>query len=76
MLARTDAVVLRGRCLLHAAEVLSLAGRADEATAAIRKSLRLFEAKGDKPDAGRARSLLAETTKSPERGSPSAEDIG
>jgi DNA-binding SARP family transcriptional activator len=65
MLARTDAVLLQGTCLLHAAEVQSLTGRAGEAAATTGKALRLFEEKGDKVDAERARSFLAETTKSP-----------
>jgi hypothetical protein len=65
MLAGTDAVLLRGACLLHAAEVLSLTGRSRDAVASIRKALRLFEKKGDKVDADRARALLAETTESP-----------
>src|SRR5262249_43699599 len=65
MLARTDVVLLRGTCLLHAAEVLSLTGRASEAAAALRKALRLFEKKGDQVDADRTRVLLAETTESP-----------
>jgi ATP/maltotriose-dependent transcriptional regulator MalT len=65
MLAPTDAVLLRGTCFLHAAEVLSLTGRTSEAAAANRKALRLFEKKGDLVDAEHTRALLAEMTKSP-----------
>jgi tetratricopeptide (TPR) repeat protein len=65
MIERTDHVVARGTCWLDKAEVLSLTGRPDEAAAAIRKALRLFEKKGDLVHVDQARALLAETTKSP-----------
>jgi DNA-binding SARP family transcriptional activator len=65
MLAGTEAVVLQGRCLLHAAEVLSLTGRMRDAVAAVEKAVRVFEKKGDIVETGAARAFLAEMTESP-----------
>jgi DNA-binding SARP family transcriptional activator len=65
MLAGTDVVVTRARCLLDAAEVMSLTGRTGDAATAARKAVRLFERKGDTVDADWARAVLAETTESP-----------
>jgi ATP/maltotriose-dependent transcriptional regulator MalT len=57
MLSCTDAVVLQATCELDSAEVLSLTGRAAEAVAATERALWLFDEKGDRVDADRARAV-------------------
>jgi class 3 adenylate cyclase len=59
--AETDFLNLRGESLLDLAEVLRVAGRAAESTAATREALGLFEAKGCTVLAARARGLLDPT---------------
>jgi class 3 adenylate cyclase/tetratricopeptide (TPR) repeat protein len=55
----TDSPVLRANTLLDRAEVLRAAGRPDEARLDLASALRLFEAKGDLPDAARAAATLS-----------------
>ena len=50
LLAPTDALVSKAEVMLDLAEVLELAGRRDEASAAAREAARLYAAKG--ADAG------------------------
>jgi hypothetical protein len=49
-----------GETLLALATVLRAAGREQEALAAAREALALFERKGDVPDARRARAFLGD----------------
>jgi DNA-binding SARP family transcriptional activator/tetratricopeptide (TPR) repeat protein len=56
--AETDSVNQRAHVVLSRAEVLRLAGRPSDATAAIDEAIRLLEAKGNVAAAGTARSLL------------------
>jgi DNA-binding SARP family transcriptional activator len=65
ILEGTDGLNTRAECLLARAEVLSLAGRAEESAAAIREALRLYEQKENVVGAEQARALLSETTESP-----------
>jgi tetratricopeptide (TPR) repeat protein len=58
--AETELVDLQGDTLLALGEVLRLAGRPSEATAAIRQALELWEAKGNVMFAARTRALLGE----------------
>lgn len=55
---RTDALSWRGALLLNEAEILRLAGRADDAARVARRALELFETKGDLVGAGHTRDLL------------------
>ena len=54
----TDYLTLHGGALLALAEVLQLSGQQAEADAAVRAALELYEAKGDRVSAERARSRL------------------
>ncbi len=65
LLADTDVLHERGRCSLDLAEVLTLAGRPEEAATALQEALDLFERKGNVVAAEQTRVLLAETTESP-----------
>jgi tetratricopeptide (TPR) repeat protein len=58
--AATDFLDLQARALQTYGEVLRIAGRSDEATAAIEESRNLYERKGNLVGAGRAASFLAE----------------
>jgi class 3 adenylate cyclase/tetratricopeptide (TPR) repeat protein len=66
MAERTDWLNLRGETLMNLAEVLRLAGRADEATSAARGAAEKYEQKGNVVAVGRARALLEELSTSPE----------
>jgi tetratricopeptide (TPR) repeat protein len=59
LVAQTDFLRHHGHALLDLGEVLRLAARQDEAEAATRGALELYEQKGDRVMAGRARSRLA-----------------
>jgi len=61
----TDWLNLRGDTLMDLAEVLRLAGRADEAASAVEDALRLYEQKGTVVSARKARELLEELRASP-----------
>jgi class 3 adenylate cyclase/tetratricopeptide (TPR) repeat protein len=63
--AETEYVDLRGNSLLALGEVLSLAGRVDEAAEAMQKALDLWEAKGNLVFAARTRKRLGELHLSP-----------
>jgi class 3 adenylate cyclase/tetratricopeptide (TPR) repeat protein len=56
--AEGDAVWLHGEALLDLTQVLALAGRPEEPLHAARQALRLFEEKGDRVSAAKARALL------------------
>ena len=56
----TDSPNLRAGTLMDLAEILRAAGRADEASAALRESLSLYERKGNLVSAARARARLGE----------------
>jgi tetratricopeptide (TPR) repeat protein len=58
--ATTEFVDLRGDALIAYAEVLRLAGRNDEAAAATRQAVAIWEAKGNVVHAERARALVAQ----------------
>ena len=58
LVAETDAPLLRGGTLVDLATVRAAAGRLDDAAAAGRQALELFDAKGDEVDAGTTRQLL------------------
>jgi tetratricopeptide (TPR) repeat protein len=58
LVARTDLLRHRGTALLDLGEVLELGGNAGEAEAAVRGGLELYEQKGDRVSAARARSML------------------
>ena len=58
----TEFVDLRAETLLALGEVLQLADRRDDAVAATRGALDLWEAKGNVVFAGRARRLLSEAS--------------
>ena len=58
LVAETDAPLLRGGNLVDLATVRAAAGRLDDAAAAGREALELFEAKGDEVDAGTTRAIL------------------
>jgi tetratricopeptide (TPR) repeat protein len=60
IVARTDWLNTRGDALLDLAEVLSLAGRSDEAASVIAEGFRLYEQKGNIVAARKAQVLLAE----------------
>jgi len=62
---QTDLLDLQGDTLLDLAEVLRLAGRAAEASAAVEQALGLYERRGNVVSAGRARALLGETVRTP-----------
>jgi tetratricopeptide (TPR) repeat protein len=66
--AETEYVDLRGESLLALGEVLSLAGRLDEAAEVVQKALDLWEAKGNLVFAARTRALLGELQASPNAG--------
>jgi len=55
---RTDFVIFLGQVLVAQADVVSVLGRADEATAAVEEAIRLFERKGARALADHARSQL------------------
>ena len=55
LVAETDAPLLRGGTLVDLATVRAAAGRLDDAAAAGRQALELFDAKGDEVDAGTTR---------------------
>ncbi len=59
MIGRTDALDYQGNAFMDLAEVLGLAGRTQEAAAAIREAVELFEEKGNLVSAERARGQLA-----------------
>ncbi|HEX5949272.1 MAG TPA: adenylate/guanylate cyclase domain-containing protein [Actinomycetota bacterium] len=59
--ARTEAPNFHGHAWLDLAEVLRLAGRTAEASAALQEAARQFEAKGNVVSAARARGLLTAT---------------
>ena len=65
VLEGTDNLNARAECLLDRAEVLSLAGREQEAGSAVDAAVSLFELKENEVGAARARALLSETTESP-----------
>jgi class 3 adenylate cyclase len=56
---QTDALNLHADALMGLADVFAAAGRADDADAAVREALKLYEAKGNIVSADRARSRLA-----------------
>lgn len=56
---RTDLLLFQGEALLDLAAVLELAGKTDEAAAAITRAIERYEQKGVAPLAERARALLA-----------------
>jgi class 3 adenylate cyclase/tetratricopeptide (TPR) repeat protein len=56
----TDSPDLRGNALMDQAEVLRLAGSADDGAPLVEKALRLYDQKGNVVSAGKARNLLAE----------------
>ena len=58
LVADTDAPLLKGGTLVDMATVRAAAGQLNDATAAARRALDLFEAKGDEVDAGATRALL------------------
>ena len=58
LVADTDAPLLKGGTLVDMATVRAAAGQLSDATAAARRALDLFEAKGDEVDAGATRALL------------------
>jgi ATP/maltotriose-dependent transcriptional regulator MalT len=58
----TDASHFHGDVRMDLAEVLTLAGRPEEAAAALKKAIELYEAKGISVLAGKARALLTELT--------------
>ena len=62
LVAGTDAPLLRGGNLVDLATVRAAAGRLDEAAAAARQALELFEAKGGEVDARATRALLERLT--------------
>ena len=55
---RTDYIVGQGETRMELARVLVAADRCDEAAAEARDALELFEAKGDQPNAAKARGML------------------
>jgi tetratricopeptide (TPR) repeat protein len=61
LVARTDFLCNHGDALLDLGEVLALGGELDEAAAAFRAGLELYEEKGDTVMAGRAHSMLDQT---------------
>lgn len=56
----TDYVVIQGNAELELAHVLSTFGQTDDAAAEAAKALDLFQSKGDRPGADRARALIAQ----------------
>jgi tetratricopeptide (TPR) repeat protein len=56
--AASDYIDMQARTRLDLAEVLSLAGRHDEARGELAEALRLYEQKGDVVGAARARASL------------------
>lgn len=56
----TDVLELRAQALADLGEVLRLADRSQEATAALKEALALYEEKGNVVETGRLRGLLAE----------------
>jgi len=62
LVAQTDLLRHRGDALLDLGEVLRLAGQPAEADAAVRAGLELYEQKGDRVSAARARSKLGATS--------------
>lgn len=54
----TDFILVEASALMDLAEVMRLAERFEEAAAAAREALHLFEQKGDVVSAGKARALL------------------
>jgi ATP/maltotriose-dependent transcriptional regulator MalT len=58
----TDAFGLHGDVRMDLAEVLSLAGRPEEAAVALKRAIELYEAKGISVLADKARALLSELT--------------
>jgi tetratricopeptide (TPR) repeat protein len=56
--ARTDFVLDQAETKLELARVLAAGGKPDEAVAEAQEALELFEAKGDQPNAAKARGLL------------------
>jgi len=56
--ARTDFILQQATTKLELAWVLAAVGKLDEAAAEVRQALDLFEAKGDQPNAAKARGLL------------------
>ncbi|MGH3052314.1 MAG: hypothetical protein ACRDM8_05060, partial [Gaiellaceae bacterium] len=59
---QTDALNLHADALMGLVDVFAAAGRAQDADAAAREALKLYEAKGNVVSAGRARSRLAGKT--------------
>ena len=59
---QTDSLAQHADALVSRAEVLRLAGRADEATTALEEAMRLYERKGVLPQIERTRALLSELT--------------
>jgi class 3 adenylate cyclase/tetratricopeptide (TPR) repeat protein len=57
---RSDAPVLLGNALMDLSEVLTRAGKRDQAEAAMREAVDLYDAKGNLVSAARARRLLAQ----------------
>jgi hypothetical protein len=56
--SRTDAIIGQGKTRIELARVLAAAERSSEAAAEAWEALELFEAKGDQPNAAKARRLL------------------
>jgi class 3 adenylate cyclase/tetratricopeptide (TPR) repeat protein len=65
LLEGTDDLDLRGEALMTLAAALSAQERADEAERALLDAIGLYDAKGNRQSAARARSLLAELTEAP-----------
>jgi class 3 adenylate cyclase/tetratricopeptide (TPR) repeat protein len=59
---QTDSLAQHADALVSRAEVLRLAGRADEAATALEEAMRLYERKGVLPQIERTRALLSELT--------------
>jgi tetratricopeptide (TPR) repeat protein len=60
LIEQTDALPHHADVLVSRAEVLRLAGRSEEATAALQEAIRLYETKGILPALERTRALLSQ----------------
>jgi hypothetical protein len=54
----TDTIIAQGKTRMELARVLAAAVRSDGAAAEAREALKLFEIKGDQPNAAKARAVL------------------
>jgi hypothetical protein len=69
IIERTDGLDYQGDALCDLAEVLALAGKPEEATAALAQALERYERKRNVPAAARARDLLDRLKEAPTAGS-------